>query len=119
MKLLQLLMSDDRGELARSVDADHDTRLRRLEEENAKLREVLRVVVTALVERGIVDNYAGEISAREPDRSVPVARGAKFACSRCETLLAESELARVEGKFVCAECNVEPEAGPINEGSYR
>jgi hypothetical protein len=119
MKLLDFLATDERGPHARSVDQDHDARLRNLEKENAKLREVLRVVVTALAQRGILEEYGHEITAREPDRTVPVARGAKFACSRCEALFPESELARVDNKFVCVECNVEPEPGPVNEGSYR
>ncbi len=104
MRLLDLLTSvDDRSTVARHVDEDLEARIRRLEEDNQRLREVLRVVVQALEDRGIVATHGNEVEvARAP--AVPRATGAKFACARCGTLYGEPELTRIDGVFVCRDC---------------
>ncbi len=104
MKLLDYLVRDERGYRARRIDEDHESRLQRLEAENDELREVLRVVVSALEDRGIVVQYGGEVADAEAPRGNPSTE-AKFACGRCGTLVRASHMERIDGELVCADCN--------------
>lgn len=122
MKLRDWILEDRRDFYARSIDREHGDQIEQLAEQNRRLvdalethRQVLKALILALERKGII--VEGDDELRAVAEIAPRAAGnAKFACSRCGVLMPESELARVDGEFVCGLCNVEP---PPEEGRYR
>lgn len=127
MKLLEYLL-DDRNVSTRWADRKHDNRLDALEAENEHLRalvhrhhEVLKVIVRALAAKGIAPELGETEQAAERVVTVGASpsTAVKFACATCGSLLPTTELRRVGEKFFCETCNVDPDPGPVDEGSYR